>query len=339
MRISVSGTRGKTTTVNMVHDLLMRRGLKVVSKTTGEDAIVRIADSEFRMNIRPRSVLDENLDVIKIPHDVLIIENQAITPYTMRVFHRMVRPDIVTITNVRMDHAEFLGENRREVAKSFISSINEDVEFLISGETRKELIDLLKAGAERLGAEYIQARNYGIPGSESVGISEEVARLVTGERLGEEERRYMMRKLEEMLSVRRSGDLLWYNGAKVNDPESAEILLSYLLRRYGRRIIISASFRSDRRDRTSLFAGFLRKLSEEELISSIFVSGHAARSVAKRVGRKCFPVKEDLDSVRDVIGLAMREGAILMLLANRKTKFADLMLEEIGRLSSNDGGL
>lgn len=337
MRISVSGTRGKTTTVNVLHDLLSGRGLKVLSKTTGEEAIVRVGNERFRIN-RPRSVLDENLEVIRIPHDIAIIENQAITPYTMRVFHKMVRPSIVVITNVRMDHTEFLGEDRREIAKSFVSSLNEHVEVVISGEHREELEEVIVKGSERLGATYIRARSYGIPGSESIGIAEEVLKLVTGEVMGEEERERLLSAIEDMISVRRSGGLLWFNGAKVNDPESAEILLDYLIKRYRSDLIVSANFRSDRKDRTSLFADFLRRWSGEDRIKAIFVSGHAARSVAGYVGRKCAPLREELTSARELIRIAEREGAILVLLANRKTRFVDLILEEIGRISSLDDG-
>ncbi|MEM3870048.1 MAG: Mur ligase family protein [Candidatus Korarchaeum sp.] len=335
MRISVSGTRGKTTTVNMLHDLLTERGLKVVSKTTGEEAVVRVSNERFKIN-RPRSVLDENLEVIKIPHDVAIIENQAITPYTMRVFHRIVKPSIVIVTNVRMDHTEFLGEDRREIAKSFISSLNEHVKVVMSGESSGELEEVMRDGLRKFRTEYVRARSYGVPGSESVGIAEEVLRLVTGERLREEEKIRLLSMIESMMSIRRSGELLWYNGAKVNDPDSAEILIDHLLKKYRRGMVISANFRSDRKDRTSLFADFLKRWSKEDLIRSIFVSGYAAKSVANYVGEKCVPLKEDLSSARSVIELAVKEGAILTLLANRKTKFVDLMLEEIGRLPSLD---
>ena len=337
MRVSVSGTRGKTTTVNMIHDLLSGRGLNVVSKTTGEETIVRVANERFKLS-RPRSVLDENLEVIKIPHNIAIIENQAITPYTMRVFHRMVRPGIVVITNIRMDHTEFLGEDRREIARSFVSSLNEHVEVVVSGELREEVEEVIIGGSERLGADYIRARSYGLPGSESVGIAEEVLKLISGETMGEGERARLLLTIEEMLSVRRSGELLWYNGAKVNDPESAEMLLDYLMERYRREIIVSANFRSDRKDRTSLFAAFLRKWSEDDRIKAMFVSGHAAKSVANYVGKRCSSLREDLTSARELIRFAEREGAILVLLANRKTRFVDLILEEIARISTLDSG-
>lgn len=91
MRISVSGTRGKTTTVNMLHDMLRSRGLSVISKTTGERAVVR-DNTEREIAERPRSVLYENLDIIKSNYDIIIVENQAITPYTMRAFNLMVKP-------------------------------------------------------------------------------------------------------------------------------------------------------------------------------------------------------------------------------------------------------
>lgn len=328
MRISVSGTRGKTTTVNLIHEALIRRGVRVLSKTTGEEAVLRIG-REYQRFKRPRSVLEENLGILRIPHDVAVIENQAITPYTMRVFHCMIKPRVVVVTNVRLDHTEFLGETREEIAISLVSSLNKDVSFLVSGECRENIEEILRSGAERLGAEYIKASSYDIPGSESLGIVEEVLKLITGERMSEEERRRILSLIERMMSVNRSGELTWYNGAKINDPDSAEIVLNYLLSKYGKSFVISASFRSDRRDRTSLFANFLRKCSTQDHVRAIFVSGHAAGSVARYIGRKCIPLKEDLDSIRKLVEFSLNEGAILILLANRNTKFVDLLLEKL----------
>ncbi len=327
MRISVSGIRGKTTTVRMLHETLVRRGLRVVSKTTGEEALLWMGEEVVRIR-RPKSVLDENFEVMKIPHDIAIMENQAITPYTMRVFHWMVKPEVIAITNVRLDHTEFLGESKIEIAKSIASSFNEFTEFIINGEERSDIEGIIKGRAERLGAHYIRARNYGIPCSESIGIVEEVLKLM-GETLSEEERSELVKGIERELSVRRKGELLWYNGSKVNDPESAEILINYLSRKYGRGFVISANFRRDRRDRTSLFARFLRDLSERDLIVKIFVSGFGAKSVAKYVGEKCIHVNECLDSAQEMIEFSEREGAILMLLANRKTKLVDILLEKL----------
>lgn len=327
MRISISGIRGKTTTVKMLHGTLVRRGLRVVSKTTGDEALLWVGEEVVRIR-RPKSVLDENFEVMKIPHDVAIIENQAITPYTMRVFHRIIKPEVIAITNVRPDHTEFLGESKIEIAKSIASSFNEFTGFVINGEERSDIEEIIKGRAERLGAHYIRARNYGIPCSESIGIVEEVLKLMR-ETLSEEERRELMEEIERGLSVRRKGELLWYDGSKVNDPESAEILINYFSRKYGRKFVISANFRRDRRDRTSLFARFLRDLSERDFIIKIFVSGFGAKSVARYVGEKCIYVDERSDSAQEIIRFSEREGAIFMLLANRKTKLVDIILEKL----------
>ncbi|MCC6029147.1 MAG: hypothetical protein LM591_03290 [Candidatus Korarchaeum sp.] len=327
MRISISGTRGKTTTVRMLHQALVRRGLRVVSKTTGDEALLWVGEGVFKIN-RPKSVLDENFEVIKIPHDIAIIENQAITPYTMKVFHRIIEPEVIAVTNVRLDHTEFLGESKIEIAKSIASSFNESVEFVINGEERSDIEGIIRGRAERIGANYIRARNYGIPCSESIGIIEEVLKLMN-DTLSEEERTGLIEEIERGLSVRKKGELLWYDGSKVNDPESAEILINYFLRKYKREFVVSANFRKDRRDRTSLFARFLRDLSKKDFIVKIFVSGFGAKSVARYVGENCIYVDECSDSAQKIIEFSEREGAILMLLANRKTKLVDIILEKL----------
>jgi hypothetical protein len=330
MRISVSGTRGKTTTVNMLHDMLRSRGLRVLSKTTGEKAVVR-DDIEREIVKRPRSVLYENLDIIKSNYDIIIAENQAITPYTMKAFNLMIKPDAVIITNVRLDHTEFLGESREEIARSFCSSFVGSVKTVISGERRQKIERILKRGAERIGASYIKAEDYEIPGSETVGIAEAVLLHLFGERMDYDGKKNMLRKLEEMFSARRNRNLFWYNGAKINDPDSAEMVLNYLRKKYNMEIAISANLRGDRRDRTAVFSVFLRDFSGLDWVRRIFVSGPASGSVARFIGDKAIKVKEDPSSAHEIIDFAAREGLLLVLLANRRTRMADILIEELSK--------
>lgn len=330
MRISVSGTRGKTTTVNILHDVLRSRGLRVISKTTGERAVVR-DDTEREIVKRPRSVLYENLDLIRSDHDVMIVENQAITPYTMRAFNTMLRPDIAIITNVRLDHTEFLGESREEIARSFCSSFVRSIKTVISGEMRQEVERVLREGAEKIGADYIKAEYHGIPGSEAIGIADAVLLHIFGERMSFDERREILSKLDEVLSARRRKDLLWYNGAKINDPDSAEMVLNYLRGKYKRDMAISANLRGDRRDRTAVFSRFLREFSKLDWVRRVFVSGPASGSVARFIGEKGTKVREDPASAHEIIDFATREGLILVLLVNRRTKMADILIEELSK--------
>ena len=330
MRISVSGTRGKTTTVNILHDVLRSRGLKVLSKTTGEKAIIR-DDAEREISERPRSVLYENLDLIKSNYDAIIIENQAITPYTMKAFNMMVKPDVIVITNVRLDHTEFLGESREEIAKSFCSSFVKSAKTVISGEERQKMDEILRKGAEKIGANYIKAEKYDIPGSEAIGIAEAFLHHFLGEKMDFDERKNLLKRLDDIFSARRRGDLFWYNGAKINDPDSAEIVLNYLRRKYGMDIAISANLRGDRRDRTAVFSIFFRRLSKLDWIRRIFVSGPGSGSVARFIGEKSVKVKEDPSSAHEIIDFATREGLMLVLLVNRRTKMADILIEELSK--------
>ncbi|MGC8932163.1 MAG: hypothetical protein C0200_03985 [Thermoproteota archaeon] len=330
MRISVSGTRGKTTTVNMLHDVIKSRGLKVLSKTTGEKAVIR-DDIEREILKRPRSVLYENLDIIKSNYDVIIIENQAITPYTMKAFNMMVKPEVIIITNVRLDHTEFLGESREEIAKSFCSSFVKSVKTVISGERKPEIEEILMKGAGKVGADYIKAENYEIPGSEAVGITEAVLYHFFGEKMDYNERNNLLRKLDDIFSAKRSGDLFWYNGAKINDPDSAEIVLNYLRKKYNMDVVISANLRGDRRDRTAVFSSFFRNLSKLDWIRRIFVSGPGSGSITKLIGEKGVKVKEDPASAHEMINFATRDGLMLVLLVNRRTKMADILIEKLSR--------
>jgi poly-gamma-glutamate synthase PgsB/CapB len=131
LRIAVAGTRGKSGVTRLVAAGLRESGLKVLAKTTGsrpalihpdgsEEEIPRAGNPSIREQIRmmgraaaegAEAVVAE---MMSIGAECLLTESQ-----------RIIRPGILALTNVRLDHLEAMGCSRPEIARTLAAAIPE----------------------------------------------------------------------------------------------------------------------------------------------------------------------------------------------------------------------
>lgn len=122
LRISVTGTRGKSSVVRMIASILREDGRKVIAKTTGSQARLVLPDAqEIEVARRGVTSIIEQKRLIKkaarIKADCLVAEIMSILPENHYVeSQQIIQPHIVVITNVRHDHTEAMGETKAEVA-------------------------------------------------------------------------------------------------------------------------------------------------------------------------------------------------------------------------------
>src|SRR5574342_689952 len=122
LRISVTGTRGKSSVVRMIASMLREDGRKVIAKTTGSQARFVLPDAqEIEIARRGVTSIIEQKRLIKkaakIKADCLVAEIMSIHPENHCVeSQQILQPHIVVITNVRQDHTEAMGETKEEIA-------------------------------------------------------------------------------------------------------------------------------------------------------------------------------------------------------------------------------
>lgn len=128
------GTRGKSGTERLKAALFNSLGLKVFSKTTGNEAMFLHADSFERMReihlFRPydKATIWEQADTVlladKLHVDVYLWESMGLTPSYVEVLQkRWMKDDIATITNTYPDHEDLQGPagiNIPQVMTNFI---------------------------------------------------------------------------------------------------------------------------------------------------------------------------------------------------------------------------
>ena len=117
--IAVSGTRGKSTLTRWLYETLYGRGYDAAAKITGNQTVV-LHDGESDPIERDGDVtLYENVAEVRehTPDDALVLENQAISPYTTRLVNSsFLYPDVVVLANAREDHLSTLGSDRAGIS-------------------------------------------------------------------------------------------------------------------------------------------------------------------------------------------------------------------------------
>lgn len=290
-RVSVMGTRGKSGLVERLARVFHGRGLSTYAKVTGTDP-VSYKDGVGHPIPRGEGAvhLDETLWELAhfAPADVAIVENQAIGPYTMRVFNRrFLDPDVVLVTNLRRDHQPELGDDLESIARANGQAASPGSQ-VFCGEPRAEAREPFLEEAREAGATAVDASPAGgisVPGREVLPLIDHALTHLYGRGLTHAERSQLERELRETFRWRESSreGLVWFHGAEMNDVDSTAETLDYLQRDQARPVTFVAYLRKDRRARTRAFRGFLQDALDAGEAEKVYLAGHGAQALARRL--------------------------------------------------------
>lgn len=132
IRILVTGTRGKSSTVRLLHSALVQSGVPAIAKTTGTAA--RDFDTTGAEHVTPRRGQVSVLEILDVVHrsrrrpgpsaKAAVIECMAVTPHLIEfVAQKVVRPTHVVVTNALLDHLEEEGLTQPEIARSMCRAL------------------------------------------------------------------------------------------------------------------------------------------------------------------------------------------------------------------------
>lgn len=158
LRISITGTRGKSSVTRLLASVLREDGRKALAKTTGSQAQYVLPDGrEVDISRRGITSIIEQKKLFKKAADVnagcIIAEIMSIHPENHYIeSHQLLKPHIVVITNVRRDHIDAMGKTEEEIASVLSLDIPENAKVFVP---EKENRQLFKTAVKNSGGELI----------------------------------------------------------------------------------------------------------------------------------------------------------------------------------------
>jgi poly-gamma-glutamate synthase PgsB/CapB len=129
LRITVSGTRGKTSITRTLASVLRAHGMKVLAKTTGSEAIWILPDGSLEKITRRGliSILEQKRLIgkaVELQVECVISEIMSIHPDNHKTeTGKLIQPGLTILSNFRADHTDVAGESVREISELFANDI------------------------------------------------------------------------------------------------------------------------------------------------------------------------------------------------------------------------
>lgn len=130
IRILIAGSRGKSSTVRLLHAALHANGRRVFAKATGTAAAQITPDLHEKPTRRWGQVSivemqDAVLQAGRSGADAMVLESMAVQPRLIaQVSEEIVHPTIAVVTNAHLDHLEDEGNTREQVMDALANVID-----------------------------------------------------------------------------------------------------------------------------------------------------------------------------------------------------------------------
>ena len=147
-RVLVTGSRGKSSIVRLVHAALHDAGLRTYARITG--VVPReLCPHGIRTISRSSGAHIEEMRwwLRRLPSSVqaIILENSAITPDFQGLAARWLRPDITVLSNTLPDHQEVWGPTRACAAEALTAGVPKGGQVILPDDLKTDnyLLELL----------------------------------------------------------------------------------------------------------------------------------------------------------------------------------------------------
>lgn len=142
-RILIAGSRGKSGTVRVIHGILRNAGLVAVGKISGTVAVELSADGKQSETVRfgAAGIPEMRSAIIRgyrAHAKAAVMECMAVQPKMISLVARIVKPQILVIPTIRLDHLEDEGLSEYEIGTSILESLGE-ADHLVTGVDQPDL--------------------------------------------------------------------------------------------------------------------------------------------------------------------------------------------------------
>ncbi len=316
MRICVTGTRGKSSVTRLIAACLRDSGMSVLAKTTGSKPCLIFPDGdEEEILRRGKPSILEGKKVLKTAAkrgiQALVQEMMSIHPESLQTESlRMMRPHLLVVTNVRLDHLDAVGNSKMDIARCFAAAIPEKSTVFLPEE---ELYPEFNQEADKKKARMILVPEKGLEDvaetseksshlefEQNIRLAVAVADFLKIERNKAFRAAFGAPPDFGSLKVWKSGkeftERSWYfvSAFAANDPASTEEVLEKLESRglfEGKRRIGLLNLRKDRGDRTKQWFHALQEQGAFAFDRLVLIGDHAPVLCHKLKGRLAAAIK------------------------------------------------
>jgi poly-gamma-glutamate synthase PgsB/CapB len=296
LRIAVTGTRGKSTVTRIIAAIVRADGRRVVAKTTGSKPVVIFPNGREEEIVRTGkpSILEQKRLVRlagKLGADTLVVEMMSIRPENLRVESMsLIRPQLLVLTNVRLDHMDDMGRTKEQIAKSLAEAIPPHAKVIVLEE---EDFPVFEDVAKRRNSTIARVPKDSGAAAGDFSFAENVRLALAVAEILRIPRETALRGMD-MAKPDFGGFKLWTtqhagrtwllaSAFAANDPESTGRILEKLRRRPGfpARAIALLNLREDRGDRTRQWLDAGRGGFFDGFDQLVFIGDHA-RAIARK---------------------------------------------------------
>lgn len=161
LRVLVTGSRGKSGTVRLVHAALSNNGIPTYAKITGTIAQEILPNDEVIETQRMGTIsANEMIDVFRRARSAgavaAVMECMAVKPELISfVQNRVIQAPVVVIPTIRLDHLEDEGDTIAGITKAILSGLSR-VQVLVTGETDEDALHLMRRWAKHNSVRLIE---------------------------------------------------------------------------------------------------------------------------------------------------------------------------------------
>lgn len=283
-RITVNGTRGKSSVTTYIAAGLRFAGVATFGKITGIIPTMYLPDGSTlpikrRGPARVQEQVYMQLKAAAMHCQAVVLECMSLNPEYQRLESKIFRPHIYVITNIGDDHREEMGETNEERVASICSAIPEGCTVITADEQN---FPLIAAWAGKKGSACILAEKYFENSPIPPGIFIQNLNLAytviaclgrDNELVKEQLLQYCMAQPSSLTPCMIKETAAWFlNGFPVNDVPSAEKFIAYWKTQIpgNTPLYLVLNTRADRPKRTRLFCDWL---AVSRLFDAIIITG------------------------------------------------------------------
>lgn len=137
IRILVTGSRGKSTVVRMIHRAMVASELRAYGRITGVIPRTLTPSGEAPILRSSGAHVEEMrwwLDSLPPDCEAAVMENSAVSPQLQPLAARWMRPSLTVLTNVRPDHQDAWGDGEEGASMALCPGVPEGGTVVLGGE-------------------------------------------------------------------------------------------------------------------------------------------------------------------------------------------------------------